>query len=138
MDPDPDLLPRQLAAALACHGEVELALLFGSRARGQAQPGSDVDIAVVGRGLDTVSLAVQLTDAIGLPVDVVDLSRDPPFTLLLAVLHDGVKIHEGRPGSYGRFLSHTLTDLETDLPALRSMQRAFLRRVAERGLTGAT
>lgn len=133
---DPDLLRSRLAAVLQRHGEVELALLFGSRARGDAGPASDVDIAVVGNAVDIIGLSVELTDAIALPVDVVDLSIDPPFTLLLAVLHDGIKIHEGRPGAYGRFLSHSLMDLETDLPALRAMQRAFVRRVAERGLLG--
>lgn len=133
---DPNLLRPRLAAALERRCGVDLALLFGSRARGDAGPASDVDVAVVGRELDTIGLAVDLTDAIGLPVDVVDLSVDPPFALLLAVLHDGVKIYERRPGAYGRFLAHTLTDLDTDLPALRAMQRAFVRRVAEHGLLG--
>jgi uncharacterized protein len=102
---DRDLLRTGLAAALERHGEVELAILFGSRARGDSGPGSDVDLAVVGRGIDCVGLAIELTDAIDLPVDVVDLSVDPPFVLLLAVLHDGIKVHEGRPGAYGRFLA---------------------------------
>lgn len=135
---DLDLLRTRLAAALERHDEVELALVFGSRTRDEAGPDSDVDVAVIGRGVDTIGLAVELTDTVGLPVDVVDLSVDPPLVLLLAVLHDGVKIHEGRPGAYGRFLSRSLTELETDLPAFRSMQRAFLQRVAERGLAGAS
>jgi hypothetical protein len=99
-------------------------------------PTSDVDVAVVGRAIDTVGLAIELADALGLPVDVVDLSEDPPLALLLEVLRDGRKIHEGHPGAYGRFLARSLTDLETDLPAFRSMQRAFVARVAERGLSG--
>lgn len=131
-----ELLRRRLAAALQAHGEVELALLFGSQARGKARPDSDVDVAVVGRAVDTLRLAIELTDALGAQVDVVDLSDDPPFALLMAVLADGVKIHEGRPGAYGRFLSHSLMVLETDLPAYRAMQRAFVQRVAERGLSG--
>jgi hypothetical protein len=81
---------------------------------------------------------VERVGAIGLSVDVADLSVDPPLVLLLAVLHDGVKIHDGRPGAYGRFLAHSLTELETDLPAFRTMQRAFVQRVAERGLSGET
>jgi len=133
---DLDLLRTRLGVVLGEHDEVELALVFGSHARAEAGPNSDVDVAVVGRGVDTIGLAVELSDAVGLPVDVVDLSVDPPLALLLAVLHDGVKLHEGRPGAYGRFLAHSLTELETDLPAFRSMQRAFLQRVAERGLLG--
>jgi predicted nucleotidyltransferase len=129
-------LKRRLATVLEAHGEVELALLFGSRARGEARPGSDIDVAVVGGAIDTIGLAIELTDALGIQVDVVDLSSDPPFALLLAVLEDGVRIHEGRPGAYGRLLSHSLMVLETDLPAYRAMQRAFVQRVADRGLTG--
>lgn len=131
-----ELLRRRLAAALEAHDEVELALLFGSQARGKARPDSDVDVAVVGRAVDTLRLAMELTDALGTQVGVVDLSDDPPFALLMAVLADGVKIREGRPGAYGRFLSHSLMVLETDLPAYRAMQRAFVQRVAERGLSG--
>jgi predicted nucleotidyltransferase len=131
-----DLVRLRLAAALDVHGGIELALLFGSHARGEAEATSDVDIAVLGSAIDVIGLAIELTDAIGLTVDVVDLTIDPPLALLLAVLRDGVKVHEGRPGAYGRFLAHSLTDLETDLPAFRRMQRAFVQRVAERGLSG--
>jgi predicted nucleotidyltransferase len=84
---DPDLLRSRLAAALAPHDEVELALLFGSRARGEAGPASDVDVAVIGQAIDPIGLAIELGDAIGLSVDVADLSVDPPLVLLLAVLH---------------------------------------------------
>jgi predicted nucleotidyltransferase len=133
---DVDLLRTRLAEALDVHGEVELALLFGSRARGEARPTSDIDVAVIGHAVDTIGLAIELTDAIGTPVDVVDLSDDPPLALLLAVLHDGRKIREGRPGVYGRFLAHSLMVLDTDLPAYRAMQRAFVQRVAERGPSG--
>lgn len=133
---DLDLLRTRLAAVLERHDEVDLALVFGSRACGEAGPTSDLDVAVTGREVDTIGLAVELGDAVGLPVDVVDLSMDPPLALLLAVLRDGVKIHEGRPGAHGRFLAHSLMELETDLPAFRSMQRAFVQRVAQRGLLG--
>jgi predicted nucleotidyltransferase len=131
-----ELLRRRLAVALAAHGELELALLFGSRARGDAGPDSDVDVAMIGRSIDAIGLAIELTEATGIQADVVDLSGDPPLALLLAVLRDGIKIYEGRPGAYGRFLAHSLMVLETDLPAYRAMQRAFLQRVAERGLSG--
>jgi hypothetical protein len=52
------------------------------------------------------------------------------------VLRDGRKIREGRPGAYGRFLAHSLMVLDLDLPAYRAVQRAFVQRVAERGLLG--
>lgn len=52
------------------------------------------------------------------------------------MLQDGVKLHEGRAGAYGRFLLHAHLVLETDLLAYRAMQRAFVERVAARGLSG--
>src|SRR5262245_15162002 len=129
-------LRTRLASGLEGREDVDLALLFGSHARGQARPTSDVDVAVIGRSIDTIGLAIELTDALGTPVDVVDLSGDPPIALLLEILRDGIKIRERSPGAYGRFLSHTLLILETDLPAHRAMQRAFVHRVAQHGLSG--
>jgi predicted nucleotidyltransferase len=129
-------LRTRIAAALAPHDEVELALVFGSRARGDAGASSDVDVAVAGRSIDTISLAIELGDAVGLPVDVVDLSIDPSLALLQEVVRDGVRAYEARPGAYGRFQSHSLMVLETDLPGFRRMHRAFVQRVAQRGLSG--
>jgi predicted nucleotidyltransferase len=37
---------------LTHHPEVGRAVLFGSRAKGKAQPGSDIDLALYGQGLD--------------------------------------------------------------------------------------
>ena len=34
------------------HSEVEKVLIFGSRAKGNYRPGSDIDLAVIGSGLD--------------------------------------------------------------------------------------
>lgn len=75
---DVDQLRSRLVPVLARHPEVDLALLFGSQARGTAGPASDVDIGVVGRAVDTLGLAIELTDAAGIQADVVDLSHDPP------------------------------------------------------------
>lgn len=95
-------LCKQLHTALEPHGEVELALLFGSRARGEVDPGSDVDVAVVGSAIDTIGLGIELVDAIGMQVDVVDLSGDPPTTLVQEVLRDGGRVYE-TAGAYGQF-----------------------------------
>jgi hypothetical protein len=48
-------------------------------------------VAVVGREVDTLGLAVELSDMSGMVADVVDLSIDPPIALLSAVLQDGLK-----------------------------------------------
>lgn len=65
------------------------AYLFGSRARGEARAGSDVDLAVYGeRPLDLdelVGLETELERAAGLPVDVIDLRRASTFLALEAI-----------------------------------------------------
>jgi proline iminopeptidase len=43
---------RDICAAIAAQPQVEEARLFGSRARGDFRPGSDIDIAVHGKNLD--------------------------------------------------------------------------------------
>lgn len=37
---------------LAAHGEVEEAMIYGSRAKGTFRPGSDIDIALKGQAID--------------------------------------------------------------------------------------
>lgn len=123
-------LVRALREALRGRGDVELAVLFGSRARGRHQPGSDVDLAVRGDGLDRLALARDLSLALGLELDVVDLDR-ATIPLSQAILRDAVIVHQGRPGAGGRWLAATVTSLETDLPAYERMRDAYLRRLGE-------
>lgn len=42
----------QIQGVLTHHPEVGQAVLFGSRAKGTARPGSDIDLALYGEGLD--------------------------------------------------------------------------------------
>jgi uncharacterized protein len=46
----------QIHQALARHPEVEQAVLYGSRAKGNFKPGSDVDLTLVGAGLSSKTL----------------------------------------------------------------------------------
>ncbi len=73
---------KTVAARLAeAYPDVDAVFLFGSLARGQARPGSDVDLAVLlreGASLeDSICLGVDMTacveDLLGLPADVVVL-----------------------------------------------------------------
>lgn len=109
--------------------DVHLALLFGSRARGSARPDSDLDLAVQGDELDLLALAHDVSLATGLEVDVVDLAR-AGYPLLNAIARDAVVIHQGRPGAGGRWLSHTIAQLETDRPWYERMRDAYLRKLA--------
>ena len=82
-----------LRAALRTEHNVRFAMLFGSVARGTADPGSDVDVLVALRDPDlerVVELATKLTAATGGRVDVVRLEdgeSEPSF--LADVIADG-------------------------------------------------
>ena len=93
-------LAERLAELLDPRAEILEAYLFGSHARGQAQPHSDVDVAVyvdVARADDSgygyrASLTTDLMAGLGVnDVDVVVLNRAPPL-LYHRVLRDGVRL----------------------------------------------
>ena len=97
--PGPHLTER-LVELLDPREEILEAYLFGSHARGQAQPHSDVDVAVyvdAARADDTgygyrASLTTDLMAGLGFnDVDVVVLNRAPPL-LYHRVLRDGVRL----------------------------------------------
>ena len=97
--PDPHLTER-LAELLDPREEILEAYLFGSHARGRAQPHSDVDVAVYvdeARADDTgygyrANLTTDLMAGLRFnDVDVVVLNRAPPL-LYHRVLRDGVRL----------------------------------------------
>lgn len=61
-----------LVKILASNGKVDQIVLFGSRAKGSFDPGSDIDISISGKGLDTrdiIDCKVQI-DGTSLPYKV--------------------------------------------------------------------
>lgn len=122
-------LSARLKEALSGRTDVRLALLFGSRARGRERPGSDADVAVLGRDLDLLALSRDLSLAAGLEVDVVDLAK-AGYPLLQAILRDGVLLHQGERGAAGRWRSQAIAQVETDRPWYERMRDAYLRRLA--------
>lgn len=85
----------QVSAALAKHPEIELALVFGSVARGDAHRGSDIDVAIQMASPLGVELKMQLiaeiAAATGRPVDLIDL-RTVGEPLLGQILKHGQRI----------------------------------------------
>ena len=73
----------ELSAALAADPAVRLAYLFGSQARDDASPASDVDVAVWTEHrlslMELGALAERLAHATGEQVDLVDLRTAPPL-----------------------------------------------------------
>lgn len=93
-------LVRALAAALASHTEVREAYLFGSHARGLAQPHSDIDVAVYvderalatgGYGYAAELTAFLMKQLATNAIDVVVLNHAPPL-LYHRVLRDGHRV----------------------------------------------
>jgi predicted nucleotidyltransferase len=118
-------IAQRLRDALAGRDDVRVAVLFGSRARGEATIDADVDVAVLGDGLDRLGLAAELSRAVGLEVDVVSLD-DPPIALIEALIRDGVVVHEATRGAGAAWRSRTLATLETDRPWYARMREAWL------------
>ena len=118
-----------LRKALSGRKDIRLALLFGSRARGRARADSDADVAVLGKDLDLLSLAADLSSAARVEVDVVSLD-DPGYPLLNALLRDSIVLHEGERHAAAAWRSRALLQAETDRPGFERMRDAFLKRLA--------
>ena len=133
MRPTTDELIGKLRTVVARHAEVRLALLYGSRARGDHRPSSDVDVAVAGADFDTASLAGELSLATDLEVDVVPLA-DPGVPLLERLVDESVVVYEAERGTAAHWRTAALLALETDRPWYRRMRDAFLARIASTGV----
>jgi hypothetical protein len=92
-----------------------------------------VDVAVIGRGLDTLAITSALEQRLSAEVQVVHLA-DPSVVLLAELVREAVPLYEGVPGAFGRWLSKTLWQLEDDLPWYQRQRRAWLSRVAQQGM----
>ncbi len=111
-------------AFLADHPELELALVFGSLASGQARPDSDIDVAVYPKKPlahhSLQALSDQIACATGRPVDLIDLSH-ADGALLRQILRSGKILFSKRPSIMG-FLMERLLVWQEDLePALTAM-----------------
>jgi predicted nucleotidyltransferase len=89
-------IERELAGMLATQPEIKLGILFGSLARGQARPESDLDLAVAAaRPLDSeakTALITTLAQVAGRAVDLIDLQA-VSGPMLLQALTSGRVIH---------------------------------------------
>lgn len=112
---------------------VELAIVFGSYARGKARPGSDLDLAISTDRVDKLKLAGDLSSVTGTTVDLVD-AWTTNHALLGELAREGVVILEARHGLAAAWRTRALLELETDRPIFERMNRAFLERVASRGI----
>ena len=89
----PPAAVEKIRGVLAAHPRVERAVIYGSRAKGNQKPGSDIDLALIGDGLDYRELlGIQdELDELLLPY-MIDLS------LLDRIRHAGLREHIQRVG----------------------------------------
>jgi len=118
---------------LATHPEVRLAYLFGSAARGEGRPRSDVDIAVLFEQdplPDAIDrLLVELEPAAGRSVDLVVLGTAPPLLAHEIISHGTLLVCRDQDERV-RFEVRTLMRY-LDTAHLRKVQYAYLRERAE-------
>lgn len=104
-----DVLREELTRVLEAGPDLRLALLFGSRARGEARRGSDVDVAILPAAHD-MSLAEEnrlgaaLERAARAPVDLVRIDR-APAALRWRIARDGIVLLSNPSAAASRFLA---------------------------------
>ena len=90
----PERIRLKLIAQFAEEDTVEQVKLFGSRARGDARPNSDIDLALVGKRIP-LSLHTRLREAAGIyPLDLVRLDELDNELLRTNIDLEGVVIYQ--------------------------------------------
>ncbi|MBI4701868.1 MAG: nucleotidyltransferase domain-containing protein [Deltaproteobacteria bacterium] len=112
---------------------MRLGVLFGSLARGTSHAGSDIDLAVIARGVDLLDLGRRVSSELGCDVDVVSADSDH-IPLLDALVRDGIVVFESHRGAGAQWRANAIASLEIDRPWFAHMRDAYLRRVARRGV----
>jgi predicted nucleotidyltransferase len=119
---------------------LELVVIFGSRARGQACATSDCDVGVLRKkGIvpagDFLQLAYQLSQALKLGnIDLVDLRRASPL-LKYEVSRWGKPIYQAEPSVFVRFRVLAWKLYQDDRYDLRRFDAVYIQRSLERLLS---
>ncbi len=129
----------QLGAWCAAH-DIALCVLFGSRARGNARPESDHDLALKparsSAPLERVAWQVELEDLLGTPVSLVLLTPDTDPVLGWEIARDGTLLYERDRGLWMRERARLWHLYNDALPFRRALAES-LRRYADEVLRGA-
>jgi predicted nucleotidyltransferase len=115
--------------ALAQKHDLDLVILFGSQARGNTHPKSDIDLGVTSNKPIELSKMLEIIgDFSSLlkreDVEVVDLNQ-AGFTLLGAVVRDGKMMYEKEDGMFAKYILH-VHSLWLEAEWLRDLQKKAL------------
>jgi predicted nucleotidyltransferase len=118
--------------------ELKLAVAFGSTARGEARPDSDVDLGIL---LKPYSPSLRLTTeaelgrAAGRPVHVILLDEAPPL-LRFEIARDGVLLLERSEGLWPSFKAQAMIDWWEWAPTAHKINAEVIRRLKEKVRVG--
>jgi predicted nucleotidyltransferase len=126
-------LIERLRAVLQRFPAVRLAAVFGSAARGDERPGSDVDVALL-LSPDTpdlrLELEAELGRAAGREIDLVYLDTAPAL-LRFEIARDGVLL-AGRRDDWVDFRTRAMIDWWDWAPTARMINEAAIQRLREK------
>lgn len=118
--------------------EVELAVVFGSFARGRERADSDVDLGLILDGSSAArrrEIEAALHRAARRSVDVIYLDEAPPL-LRFEIARDGVPLLESRPHRWADFRVRAMHDWWDWAPYARRLNDAAIGRLREKVADG--
>jgi uncharacterized protein len=127
-----------LTRVVASVPDLRLAVLFGSAAKGQERPGSDLDVGVLfasGAQADMAALRVALERETGRVVDLIQLDSAPPL-LRMEIGRHGRVLFEREAGTWSLFRAHAMIDWWDWAPTARMMHETAARRLREEASRG--
>jgi predicted nucleotidyltransferase len=125
---------------IACRYGVISAYLYGSHARGQVRPSSDIDIAVLIKNtgehssLDLFKLGREMENETGLKNIDVRLLNYAPLAARGRILTEGRLLYSGDDSTRVDFEVMTRSLYFDFLPHLNYLRQAFMKRTVEKGL----
>ena len=130
-----ETIANQTRPVFDAYPSIELSVLFGSVAMGNARAESDLDIAVLLRRdaslslMDELQLQHELSVATGLEVDLVRLDLTNPLVKQQVARH-GAPLLERVPGAFGRFSADAMLEYLDLLPLFELGRKRYLARIA--------
>ena len=121
---------KNLTSALAADPDVQLAVVFGSAAKGASHRRSDLDIGIMGLPSTQrlAALAVTLARTAGREVDLIPLETAPPL-LRFEIARDGAPLLERAPHLWVDFQARAMVDWWEWAPLARRFAAAAMARL---------